>query len=100
MDWSSVSRLIPELGVLVVVGYFAFKGIGIFRDIIDKIDQNHHDALAKLADSIDKNTSSNKELIKSSKEQTAASREVTIFMKNLNGKLEKAVKKTIKDSGG
>lgn len=98
MDWSSISRLIPELGVLIVVGYFAFKGIAIFRDIIDKIDQSHHDALTKLSDSIDKNTNSNTELIKSSKEQTAASREVTKFMKNLNGKLEKAVNKTIKDS--
>lgn len=56
MDWSSVSRLIPEVGVLAVVGYFALKGIEIFREIVKQVDEEHHEALIILAKSIDKNT--------------------------------------------
>lgn len=97
MDWSSVSRLVPEVGVLVVAGYFALKGISIFKDIVDRIDKQHHDALSKLSSSIDKNTSSNDALIKASREQTKASKDVHEFMKNLNGKLTTITNQTIKE---
>lgn len=60
MDWGSLSRLIPEVAILIVVGYFALKGVSIFREIVDKIDSEHHNALKKLSKSIDLNTKATK----------------------------------------
>lgn len=97
MDWQSLSRLGPEIAVLIVVGYFALKGISIFKDIVDKIDEQHRDALSKLSKSIDKNTKSNDALIKASREQTKASKDVHDFMKNLNGKLTHITNQTIRE---
>lgn len=42
-------------------------------------------------------TASNKELTRASREQTKASGEVLLFMKNLNGKLAKATIQTVKE---
>lgn len=97
MDWSSLSRLIPEAIILIVAGYFTLKGISIFKAIVDKIDEQHHSALSKLSESIDKNTESNNVLIKVGREQKKASTEVLTFMKNLNGKLSKATIKTMQE---
>lgn len=95
MDWSSLGRLIPEAIILIVAGYFTLKGIGIFQSIVNKIDEQHHNALSKLADSIDKNTESNNVLIKVGMEQKKASHEVLTFMKNLNGKVAKITKQAM-----
>lgn len=97
MDWGSLSRLAPEAIILIIVGYFAVKALKIFQAIVDKIDTQHHDALSKLSESIDRNTASNRQLIAASKEQTKASKEVKLFMQNLNGRLTKATQQTIKE---
>lgn len=99
MDWSSLSRLIPEAIILIVAGYFTLKGISIFKSIVDKIDEQHHNALMNLSRSIEKSVKSNAELVKASKEQTKASREVLAFMQNLNGKLSKVTKQVISERG-
>ncbi len=98
MDWDSLSRLIPEAVILIVAGYFTLKGISIFQSIVNKIDEQHHDALSKLSQSIDRNTESNNNLVRVGREQKKASQEVLIFMKNLNGKLSKATKQAIDEN--
>ena len=79
MDWTSISRLIPEVGVLVVVGYFALRGISIFKEIVDKIDKEHSDALSKLSKSIDKST-------KATLENTKATKSADIYLRERNGR--------------
>lgn len=88
-DWLD-PRLLPEVAVLAVVGYYGLKALSIFKDIVDKMDKEHQASLHELSKAIEKNTESNRELIKASKQQHN-------FLKNMNGKLTGAVKATIKE---
>lgn len=89
MDWID-PRLLPEAAVLSIAGYFALRCLQIFRDIVNKMSEEQKDSLHELSNAIHKNTESNKELMKASKEQHQ-------FMKNLNGRLTGATKQTIKE---
>lgn len=91
MDWAAVSRFAPEAAVLTIAGYFALRSLQIFSGIVDKMSREQKTSLNKLSKAIDKNTESNKELMKASKEQHQ-------FMRNLNGKLEKATRQAIKEN--
>ena len=90
MDWLDPSRFIPEVGVLTVVGFFSLKAINIFKDIVNTMERKNQKSFNKLSKAIDRNTESNKELLMASKEQHD-------FMKNLNGRLVRATKNTIKE---
>lgn len=85
MDWSNLSRLAPEVGVLAIVGYFAIRGIGIFKDIVDKIDAEHHDALGKLSKSMDR---------------VAASQDRVAAVTTLNTKAIKAADQYLRERNG
>lgn len=100
MDWGALSRLYPEAAILIIAGVLGLKALLIFKSIVEKIDQQHHDALDKLTASINKNTKSNQELIRASREQTAASKEVHLFMQKLNGRLPRITKEAIKQHDG
>lgn len=89
MDWID-PRLLPEAAVLTIAGYFALKCLIIFRDIVNKMSNEQKESLHELSRAIQKNTASNEELMKASKEQHQ-------FMKNLNGKLTKATKQTLEE---
>lgn len=56
MDWEGLSRLVPEVGILVVVGYFSLKALGIFRDIVKEMEERNAKNTTKLVKSIDRNT--------------------------------------------
>lgn len=90
MDWSALSRFTPEVAVLAVGGYYSLQAIKMFKEILDSQEKKSQKSYNKLSKAIDKNTESNKELIKASKEQHD-------FMKNLNGKLTKATSQTIRE---
>lgn len=91
MDIPELSRFAPEAAVLAIAGYFALRCLVIFRDIVDKMSNEQKQSLHELSKAIEKNTESNKELMKASKEQHQ-------FMKNLNGKLTGATKATIREN--
>jgi hypothetical protein len=84
MDVSSLERLAPEIAILIVVLFFVYRGMLIFKEIVEKIDVEHHNALKQLSDAIDKNTTSTDKL-------TELTGENLQFMRRLNGKLEGAV---------
>lgn len=90
MDWID-PRLLPEAAVLSIAGYFALRCLQIFRDIVNKMSNEQKESLHELSKAIEKNTESNKQLVKASKEQHT-------FMKNLNGKLTGATRATIKEN--
>lgn len=91
MDLPSLARFAPEAAVLAIAGYFAVRCLVIFKDIVDNINSEQKTSLDKLSKAIDKNTKSNEELMKASKQQHQ-------FMVNLNGKLTTATKQTIKEN--
>jgi hypothetical protein len=43
MDWDAISRLIPEVGVLAIVGWFTLKGIMLFKNIVDDLEKRNSD---------------------------------------------------------
>ena len=55
-DWGDLSRLLPEVSILVVVGYFSLKCLNIFRAILTEMDERNGKNYKKLITAIDRNT--------------------------------------------
>lgn len=83
-DWAAIARFAPEIGLVAVIGYFSMKALNLFVRALEKRDKELDKSMVRLSKAIEKNTNTSKELHG--------------FMVNLNGKLTRATKNTMKEN--
>lgn len=100
---NDLSRLVPELGVLLVFSGFFYKLLNMGLVAIQKINEDHktslnemnkghQEAWAKVADSLDRSNETNELLAKKTEGNTQVIEETVKYLKHRNGTFEALVK--------
>jgi hypothetical protein len=83
IDWTVLQRLLPEVSILIVVGYFSLKCLTIFRSILTDIDERNGKNYKKLITAINHNTK--------------ATQSADIYLRERNGRDSEIHKELIKE---
>lgn len=84
-DFSGLSRLVPEIAILIVCGWFVLKMLRIGNDFIQKNDERHTKMFDTLNESVRKNTESTDRM-------NGLVKETVTYLKHRNGTFEALIK--------